>query len=256
MAATDKPGWDTLFSTHVDGFVRVEFGNLDAVKAAICDKTVAVMVEPIQGEAGVVVPPDGFLSALREVTRDNNLLLILDEIQTGMGRTGPLFAFQGCSVAADIVTLGKGIGGGVPLAALLARDDVSCFEPGDQGGTFNGNPLMMAVGLAVLDAVTDADFVANAKHVSEVLRSELERLAGDLPGSSSVRGAGHLLAVSLSAEASSQIAAACFDAGLLVNAPRPDTLRFMPSLATTEQEVHEMIAILEPIAHECVTRSG
>src|SRR5947207_2424022 len=149
MSASGKPAFEPLFEPKVPGFVKVPLNDLDAVAAAITDRTVAVMLEPIQGEAGVVLADDAYLRALRTLTRERGVLLILDEIQTGIGRTGRLYAFEHVSVMPDILTLGKGLGGGVPLAALVARADASCFEPGDQGGTFNGNALMTAVGCAV-----------------------------------------------------------------------------------------------------------
>ena len=194
-------------------------------------------------------PPAGFLPGLRKLAEERGLLLILDEIQTGMGRTGPLFAQRHWGIEPDIMTLGKGIGAGVPLAALLARDSVSCFEPGDQGGTYNGNPLMAAVGLAVLETVREPAFVGHATQVSASLVAKLEQLASRLPGAG-VRGLGHLLALTLPRPCASQIAARCFEAGLLINAPRPDVLRFMPALTTREDEVQAMLAILGPIARE------
>ena len=153
MSASGKPGWDALFPPVVPGFVKVPFGDVAAVARAIDDDTAAVMVEPIQGEGGVVVPPAGYLAALRALTRERGILLMLDEVQTGMGRTGALFAFQHEAVVPDVLTLGKGLGGGVPLAALLASREASCFQAGDQGGTYAGTPLMAAAGLAVLAAL-------------------------------------------------------------------------------------------------------
>ncbi|MCB1838560.1 MAG: aminotransferase class III-fold pyridoxal phosphate-dependent enzyme, partial [Alcanivoracaceae bacterium] len=146
MAASGKPGWQALFEPKVPGFTKVPYNDLDAVAAAADSHTVAVMLEPIQGEAGVIPADSTFVQGLRQLTREREMLLIFDEIQTGMGRTGSLFAYQALGVEPDIMTLGKGIGGGVPLAALLTTDAVSCFAPGDQGGTYNGNPLMCAVG--------------------------------------------------------------------------------------------------------------
>ena len=250
MAATDKPDWDTLFAPGVEGFCRVEFGNLAAVKAAIGSQTVGIMLEPVQGEAGVVEPPEGFLASLRRLCDEHGLLLIFDEIQTGMSRTGPLFAYQSSTIAPDIMTLGKGLGGGVPIAAVLASEKASCFEPGDQGGTFNGNPLMCAVGLAVLHTLCDADFAHAASQASDHLRSTLENTAQKY--SASVRGQGHLLAMVLPKPVASEVAARCFEAGLLINTPRPDVLRFMPSLTTSPSEIDDMIAILSPILDEAL----
>ncbi|MFT5444093.1 MAG: acetylornithine/N-succinyldiaminopimelate aminotransferase, partial [Myxococcota bacterium] len=246
MAASDKPGWDTLFAPSMDGFRRLPFGDIDAVANAIGEQTVAIMLEPIQGEAGVVAPPRGFLKALRDVASANNVLLILDEIQTGMGRTGPLFAHQHEELLPDIMTLGKGIGGGVPLAALLAQESISCFESGDQGGTYNGNPLMAAVGLAVLEQLCDPAFVAATASSARRLWEGLNGLASTTPGTD-VRGSGHLIAMTLPKPVAVEIVAQCQGAGLLINAPRPDVLRFMPALNTKDEEIDAMLSILSPI---------
>jgi len=251
MAASGKAGWDDLFPPVVPGFRKVPFGDVDAVDAAITADTVAVLVEPIQGEAGVVVPPPGYLRDLRALTSRRGVLLLLDEIQTGMGRTGPLFAHQAEDVRPDVMTLGKGIGGGVPLAALLAREDVCCFAPGDQGGTFNGNPLMTAVGLAVTRTIADEAFRERAARVAARLSEGLESLSRRT-GCLGVRGAGFLLALRLPRPVAGDIARACFDAGLVVNAPRPELLRFMPALTVRADEVDAMLALLEPIVAEAV----
>ena len=153
MSASGKKAFEPLFEPKVSGFRKAKLNDLDSVKALISDNTVAVMLEPIQGEAGVWPATDQFLQELRALTKEHGLLLIVDEIQTGMGRTGKLFHYEHAGIEPDIMTLGKGIGGGVPLAALLATEHASCFEHGDQGGTFNGNPLMCAAGLAVLEHV-------------------------------------------------------------------------------------------------------
>ena len=156
MSASGKKAFEPLFEPKVKGFRKARLNDLDSVKELISDNTVAIMLEPIQGEAGVWPATDQFLQALRALTHEHGLLLIFDEIQTGMGRTGKLFHYEHTGIAPDIMTLGKGIGGGVPLAALLATEHASCFEHGDQGGTFNGNPLMCAAGLAVLEEVSQA----------------------------------------------------------------------------------------------------
>ena len=156
MSASGKKAFEPLFEPKVSGFRKAKLNDLESVKALISDNTVAVMLEPIQGEAGVWPATDQFLQELRALTKEHGLLLIVDEIQTGMGRTGKLFHYEHAGIEPDIMTLGKGIGGGVPLAALLATKDASCFEHGDQGGTFNGNPLMCAAGLAVLEEISKA----------------------------------------------------------------------------------------------------
>ena len=244
MAASGKPGWDALFAPKVPGFQKVPLGDLDAVASAITPSTAAVMLEPIQGEAGVVVAPDDYVRALRALTRERGILMILDEVQTGVGRTGRFLGCQHAGIAPDIVTLGKGLGGGVPLAALVAADSVSCFEYGDQGGTFNGNPLMAAVGRAVVETVKQPEFLQMVAANGTYLADRLRALA-DERGHGEVRGRGLLLALELKGQDSKKIAAAALDHGLLINAPRPDTLRFMPSLTVSTDEIDEMIERLE-----------
>jgi acetylornithine/N-succinyldiaminopimelate aminotransferase len=244
MSASGKPGWDTLFEPKVPGFRKVPLGDLGAVAAAITPRTVAVMLEPIQGESGVFVAPDDYLSALRSLTRERGILMMLDEIQTGVGRTGRFLGCQHAGIAPDIVTLAKGLGGGVPLAALVASAGVSCFEYGDQGGTFNGNPLMAAVGRAVVETVRQPAFLRAVVANGAYLADRLKALADDR-GHGEVRGRGLLLALELKGKDAKKVATAALDHGLLINAPRPDTLRFMPALTVSEAEIDEMIARLE-----------
>jgi acetylornithine/N-succinyldiaminopimelate aminotransferase len=244
MAASGKPGWDDIFPPKVQGFRKVPLGDVGAVAAAITSRTVAVMLEPIQGEAGVFPAGDDYLRALSALTKEHGLLLILDEIQTGVGRTGRFFGYQHAGVSPDIVTVGKGIGGGVPLAALIASGPVSCFEYGDQGGTFNGNPLMAAVGCAVVQTVAQPEFLESVAANGSYLMARLRALAGEL-GHGEVRGRGLLQALELPAQDAKKVAAAALDYGLLVNAPRPDTLRFMPALTVSRDEIDEMVAILK-----------
>src|SRR6266566_4192221 len=229
MSASGKKAFEPLFEPKVPGFRKARLNDLASVEALINQNTVAVMLEPIQGEAGVWPATDQFLQELRALTKEHGLLLILDEIQTGMGRTGKLFHYEHAGIAPDIMTLGKGIGGGVPLAALLANERAACFEHGDQGGTFNGNPLMCAAGLAVLEQVTAPEFLKSVGDLGLFLESELQRLSAR-HGLGEVRGRGLLLALDLKLPVASAIVAQAFEQGLLVNAPRPDTLRFMPAL--------------------------
>src|SRR5882724_8721047 len=162
MSASGKKAFAPLFEPKVSGFPKAKLNDLESVGRLIGDKTIGVMLEPIQGEAGVWPAEDEFLCELRALTKDRGLLLIVDEIQSGMGRTGKLFHHQHAGIEPDIMTLGKGIGGGVPLAALLATEHASCFAHGDQGGTFNGNPLMCAAGLAVLETISQPEFLKSA----------------------------------------------------------------------------------------------
>jgi acetylornithine/N-succinyldiaminopimelate aminotransferase len=249
MAASGKPAWEALFEPKVGGFTKVPLGDLDAVKRAITPLTVAVMLEPIQGEAGVYPAGDGFIRGLRAVTREAGLLLILDEIQTGIGRTGRFFAFEHAGVEPDILTLGKGLGGGVPLAALLAAEHACCFEYGDQGGTFNGSPLMTAIGSAVVETVSRPAFLADVTAKGEHLADRLRELSATL-GHGEVRGRGLLLALELRGKDATKVARSAMDHGLLINAPRPDTLRFMPALNVTRDEIDRMLALLESVLRE------
>ncbi len=243
MSASGKPQWETLFEPKVPGFIKVPINDIDAIAAAIDDRTVAVMLEPVQGEAGVIPATNEYLQQLRALTKERGILLILDEVQTGIGRTGSLFAFQRAGIAPDIMTLGKGLGGGVPLAALLAHRQVSCFDHGDQGGTFSGNPLMTAVGCAVLDIVAKPEFLRNVIASGEYLRAQLQSLAAEF-SLGKVRGAGLLLALEIPRGNSKQIADAAFDNGLLINAAQANALRFMPALNVSVAEIDSAAQIL------------
>ncbi len=245
MAASGKPAFEPLFEPKVSGFTKVPLNDLDAMAAAITERTVAVMVEPIQGEAGVVPATDDYLRGLRELTTSRGVLLILDEIQTGVGRTGRLYGFEHAGVRPDILTLGKGLGGGVPLAALVARAAVSCFEPGDQGGTFNGSALMTAVGCAVLQTVNTPGFLAAVRDTGAYLAGRLRALSSAC-GHGEVRGRGLLLALALGHGEAQKVVDEARERGLLVNAPRPDTLRFMPALTVTRAEIDRMLELLRP----------
>src|SRR6478736_3304217 len=246
MSASGKKAFEPLFEPKVAGFRKARLNDLASVKALISDNTVAVMLEPIQGEAGVWPATDQFLQALRALTREHGLLLIVDEIQTGMGRTGKLFHYEHAEIEPDIMTLGKGIGGGVPLAALLATEHASCFEHGDQGGTFNGNPLMCAAGLAVLEHISEPEFLKAAADAGLFLEGELQKLSAR-HGLGNVRGRGLLLALDLKLPIGASIVAQAFAEGVLLNSPQPDALRFMPALNVTREEIAEMIDCLDGI---------
>jgi acetylornithine/N-succinyldiaminopimelate aminotransferase len=251
MSASGKKAFEPLFEPKVSGFPKAQLNDIESVRRLISTKTVAVMLEPIQGEAGVWPATDQFLQQLRALTQERGLLLIVDEIQTGMGRTGKLFDYEHAGVEPDIMTLGKGIGGGVPLAALLATEYASCFEHGDQGGTFNGNPLMCAAGLAVLEHVSQPQFLKAATEAGLFLESELQKLSAR-HGLGEVRGRGLLLALDLKLPIGASIVAQAFADGVLLNSPQPDALRFMPALNVAKEEIAEMIGCLDAI----LTKAG
>lgn len=254
MSASGKPGWDSLYAPQVDGFPKAELNDLASVAQLITEHTVAIMLEPIQGEGGVLPATPEFMQGLRQLTKQHNLLLIVDEVQTGMGRTGELFAYQLSGIVPDIMTLGKGIGGGVPLAALLCREEIACFEAGDQGGTYNGNPLMTAVGIAVLNTLLEPGFLQSVKEKGHYLRTGLTRLSAK-HGLGEERGEGLLRALKLEADIGTQIVDAAREltpVGLLLNSPRPDLLRFMPALNVSTEELDQMLDMLSGI----LTRLG
>lgn len=243
MAASGKPGFDSLFPPRIAGFTHVAYDDVAAVASAVTPQTIGVMVEPVQGEGGVVVPGPDYLRGLRELCDARGLLLILDEIQTGMGRTGTLCAFEAAGVLPDILTLGKGLGGGLPLSALLCRREVSCFRPGDQGGTFTGHPVTCAVGLAVLREITAAGFLDHVVRAAAYLDAGLKRVGAKF--GATPRGAGLLRALVLSQPNGAQVVSAAMQQKLLINSPRPELLRFMPALNVSLAEIDEMLVRLE-----------
>lgn len=246
MSATGKEAFAPLFEPKVSGFTKVPFNNLKATEAAIDDNTVAIMLELIQGEAGVIPADPTFVAGLDSLCKQHNLLLIVDEVQTGIGRTGNLFAYQNFQAEPHIMTLGKGLGGGVPIAAMMIDKAVSCFDHGDQGGTYNGNPLMCAVSKAVVHEVLAEGFLNQVNRVSRHLCRQLEGLAKDF-GLGGIRGEGLLLAMNTGQYSAPAIVAQAREAGLLLNAPREDSLRFMPALTLTEEGVDEGIALLTDV---------
>jgi acetylornithine/N-succinyldiaminopimelate aminotransferase len=244
MSASGKPHWNQLFEPKVPGFPKVPLNNLDKVEQAITNRTAAVMLEPIQGEAGVFAASDAFMRDLRALTKRENILLILDEIQTGIGRTGKFFGFEHAGITPDIMTLGKGLGGGLPLAALVATEEVCCFDHGDQGGTFNGNAFATAIGCAVMEEIAKPGFLPQVVQTGAYLADRLEALSRKHRGGG-VRGRGLLLAIDLGGEIGPTVVAEALRRGLLINAPRPDSLRFMPALTVTRDEIDEMIGTLD-----------
>jgi len=241
-SASGKPGFERAFPPGVEGFPKVPYGDLEALSRTLSPHTAAVMLEPIQGEAGAVMPPVGYLTAVRELCDRAGVLLILDEIQTGLGRTGPLFAFECERARPDILTLGKGLGGGLPISAMLSLEAVACFAPGDHGGTFSGNALMCAGALAVLSELLDAKHAQQRQASAACLERELRGVAA--VSGAQLRGRGHLWGLVLPEPRAVEVRDCAYALGLLVNAARPDVLRFMPALDVSEDEIHEMGRLL------------
>ena len=249
MSASGKPGWDTIYAPQVPGFPKAELNDINSVEKLITDKTVAVMLEPIQGEGGVIPATREFMQALRALTKQHNLLLIVDEVQSGCGRAGTLFAYELSGIEPDVMTLAKGIGGGAPLGALLSKAEVAVFEAGDQGGTYNGNPLMTAVGYSVISQLVAPGFLEGVRARSEYLKRKLLELSEER-GFEGERGEGLLRALLLGKDIGPQIVEKARDMqpdGLLLNAARPNLLRFMPALNVTTEEIDQMMAMLRSV---------
>lgn len=249
MSASGKAGWDTIFAPQVAGFPKADLNDLASVEKLINDKTVGIMLEPVQGEGGVIPASREFMQGLRALADKHKLLLIVDEVQSGCGRCGTLFAYELSGVEPDIMTLGKGIGGGVPLSALLCKAEVASFEAGDQGGTYNGNPLMCAVGEAVIGQLVAPGFLQGVQEKGAYLREQLLALTAEF-GLGGERGEGLLRALVLGKDIGPQLVEEAREMGphgLLLNAPRPGLLRFMPALNVTREDLDQMIAMLRTL---------
>jgi acetylornithine/N-succinyldiaminopimelate aminotransferase len=244
LAATMNPKYHEGFGPLVPGFVEVPFNDLGAVERAIGPKTAAVLMEPVQGEGGIHPADDSFLTGLRRLCDTRGLLLVLDEIQTGFGRTGRWFAYQHAGVIPDIVALAKGLGGGVPIGALIARGEImDAFQPGTHGTTFGGNPLVCAAALAVIETIEAERLVDNAKDTGAYLMSRLRELAETAPGITEVRGRGLMVAAEVKVP-SDEVVAACLARGLLVNNVQPTAVRFVPPLIATRADVDRAMELL------------
>jgi acetylornithine/N-succinyldiaminopimelate aminotransferase len=254
LAATGQTEKQQNFLPMPDGFDHVPYDDLEAMDAA-CDpdRVAAVLIEPIMGEAGVVVPSSDYLVGLRQLCTDRNILLMVDEIQTGLGRTGRWFGFQHLDVKPDVVTMAKALGNGMPVGACWARAEVAAaFVPGDHGSTFGGQPLAMSAARATLGVMEAEDIPARAQALGARLKAGLEKM----PGVASVRGEGLLLATVLINDFAGPASKEALEAGLVINAPRPDVLRFAPSLLVTEEEIDRAVAMLGRILNRFVAVFG
>ncbi len=243
LALTGQPSKQAPFAPLPGDVTHVPFGDVDALQAAVDDHTAAVFLEPIMGEGGVVVPPAGYLVAAREITTKHGALLVLDEVQTGMGRTGAFFAHQHDGITPDIVTLAKGLGGGLPIGACIAVGPTAdLLTPGLHGSTFGGNPVCAAAALAVLRVLADDDLISRADVLGKALHDGIDALGHPLVDH--VRGRGLLCGIVLSADAAKHAEAAARDAGFLINAAAPDVIRLAPPLVITEAQVDEFLGAL------------
>ena len=245
LSATGQPAKWAGFGPMLPEFTHVPFGSPDALASAMGEDVAAVILEPIQGEAGVIVPPDGYLKAARDLCTQWDALLILDEIQTGLGRTGSWFAYERDTAVPDVVCIAKGLAAGLPIGACLARPDVAAaFQPGDHGSTFGGGPVQCAAALATLGVIEADGLVAHAASTGERLSNGLRAITR---GRAVVRGRGLLIGVQLDRPAARQVAEAALDAGLLVNDATPDVVRLCPPLVITDDEIDEALEILDGV---------
>jgi len=244
VAATGQPKHQQPYVPLPAGFVNVEYNSIEVIKEATSNKTCAIMLEPLQGEGGVNLVSDNYLTAVRDWCDQNGILLILDEIQTGVGRTGTLFAYEQYSIEPDIMTLAKGLASGMPIGAILAKDRASVFTPGEHGSTFGGNPVACAAGYATLKFIIENDVAGNAKRVGEYFMTGLEKLRQKFQFITEVRGRGLLIAIEFSRDIANSVVKACLDRGLLVNRVKPSALRFMPPLIIGNGEIDKALGIL------------
>ena len=245
VSATGQPHYQELFQPIPPGFSHVLFDDIEALKGAITDRTVAVMLEPVQAEGGVNIPSEGYLQNVRDFCDENELLLIFDEVQTGLGRLGTLFGYQSFGVEPDIMTLAKGLGGGVPIGAFMATDEAMAFQPGDHGSTFGGNALTCAAAYASTKYILDNDVVDNAATVGAYLGQGLTDLMSRYDFITEVRGMGCLWAMLFDSDITPAVVGACNDAGILLNPLRPNAVRLMPPLTVTKEEIDEALERLE-----------
>lgn len=244
-AATGQAKFQEPYIPVPGGFINVEYDSIEAIKEATTPTVCAVMVEPVQGEGGVIIPHKDYLKQVREWCDQRGLLLILDEIQTGLGRLGSLFGYELFGVEPDIITLAKGMGSGVPIGAFMAKERASVFAPGEHGSTFGGNPLTCAAAYAVVKFIIDNKVSENAKQVGDYLKERLDGLRRKHSFITEVRGMGLLLATELKTDVAEDAVAACQEQGLLLNRVRPNTIRFMPPLIIGRGDVDKAVAVLD-----------
>jgi len=256
LAATAQEKFHRGYEPLMPGFKYVPFNDMGAVKKAIDPKTCAVMVEPIQGEGGVNCPSEGYLKALREICDENSLLLIFDEVQVGMGRTGKLFAYEHEGVEPDILTLAKSLAGGVPIGALLIKKGIAdSFKPGDHASTFGGNPLATAAGVAALTAILEEGMLENCRKMGDYFLSELDKMKNQFPFIKEVRGKGLILGMELKIDGSS-IVKEMLKKRILINCTMGNVLRFLPPLIVTQEEVDQVVKALGEVFSNCGVRNA
>jgi acetylornithine/N-succinyldiaminopimelate aminotransferase len=252
LALTGHPEFSRPFAPLPGELTHVPYGDVDALAAAVTDETAAVFLEPIMGEAGVIVPPPGYLVAARKITAEHGALLVIDEVQTGMGRTGAFFAHQHDGITPDVVTMAKGLGGGLPIGACLAVGPVAALlTPGLHGSTFGGNPVCAAAALTVLRVLSKEGLIERARELGTLLSDGIQSL--NHPLVDHVRGRGLLCGIVLTRPAAKAVESAARDAGFLVNAPAPDVIRLAPPLVITTSQLEQFVTSLPNVLDAALT---
>ena len=250
VAATGQHKFQKPYNPLPAGFVNVAYNDIEAIKKATTDKTCAVLIEVIQAEGGVNIPAEGYLKELRSWCDTKGILLMLDEVQTGMGRLGTLFGYQQFGIEPDVMTLAKGIASGIPIGAILSTEKSSVFVPGDHGTTFGGNPLCCAVGYATVKYIIETDLPGKAHEVGKHFMGGLQELKAKYDFISGVRGRGLLLAMEFNKDIADKVLYTCLENGLLVNQLKPNTLRFIPPLIINKDEVDKGLNIIDKVLSE------
>jgi len=245
LAATGQPKYHETFMPVTDGFDYFEFNNIDSLKDKIDDETVGIMIEVVQGEGGVNICSQDFIKNIRKICDEKNIMMIIDEVQTGIGRLGSFYGYEKFGIEPDVITLAKGLGAGVPIGAILAKDEYSVFVPGDHGSTFGGNALTSAAAYASSKFILENDISNNVNKLNTFFTSKLNELMSKFEIISEVRGMGLLIALEFSMDIAADMITECNKNGLLVNAVRPNALRFMPPLTVTEDEIDQAISKLQ-----------
>ena len=244
LSLTGQPSKREPFLPLIKGVKHVPYGDINAMRKAITKKTAMVIIEPIMGEAGVIVPPAEYLQQLRELCDKNGSLLVIDAVQTGMGRTGDWFGYEYSGITPDVITLAKGLGGGLPLGAMIALGKAAdLFQPGDHGSTFGGNPVTTAAGIATIEFVESKKILAKVEKQGAHLMQELALI----PGVKEVRGAGLLLGIELESLKASDVSDAMRKAGVLVNAANATTIRIAPALIVTDAQINKFISLFRKV---------
>ena len=245
LAATGQPKYHETFMPVTEGFDYFELNNLDSLKDKIDDDTVGIMIEVVQGEGGVNICSQDFIKSIRKISDEKNIIMIIDEVQTGIGRLGSFYGYEKFGIEPDVITLAKGLGAGVPIGAILAKDEYSVFVPGDHGSTFGGNALTSAAAYASSKFILENDISNNVNKLNSYFTSKLNELMSKFEIISEVRGMGLLIALEFSMDIAADMITECNKNGLLVNAVRPNALRFMPPLTVTEDEIDQAISKLQ-----------